>query len=195
MNFIKDYHNPNSLYINKENKWLWLRIHKTAGTSMYDGFLYKHCINISKRTPNYNRPTEAKKWIDNMDNEKLKDYFIWTFVRNPYDRFNSIAGMFSSDANKFARGFDVYSQNNMVFRHSRPQHIFVHDNTNFIGRFENLQEDFDILCNKLDLPITDLKKLNTSRHGDWKEEFDRDTLDFVNGYYKKDFERFNYEML
>jgi len=89
----------------------------------------------------------------------------------------------------------VYSQNNMVFRHSRPQHIFVHANTNFIGRFENLHEDFDILCNKLDLPITDLKKLNTSRHGDWKEEFDRDTLDFVNGYYKKDFERFNYEML
>jgi len=178
---------------------VWLRIHKTAGTSIYDGFLWRHCINISKRAPNVNDPKKAQKWIDNTTDEELKEYFIWTVVRNPYDRFASMAGMFSSDPNKFARGFDVYSQKGIVERHTRPQYLFTHSNgqciPNWILDFECLQKDFNLLCERLELPNHTLEKRNTSRHGEWKDEFDRETLDFVNEYYKKDFEYFNYEMI
>ena len=195
--FIKNYHNSNSLYINEKNKWLWLRIHKNAGTSMYDDFLYKHCINESKS--NTKDKSRVIKWRKNITDEKLEDYVVWTFVRNPYDRFNSMAAMFGSDPNKFAEGFHRYTGKGIIERHTRPQHLFTHykgeSMVDLTFRFERLQKDFNTLCFLLDLPEHDLKKLNSSKHRHWKDEMNRKTINFVNKYYKEDFEYFNYEMI
>ena len=89
---------PSSLYPNIEKKWLWIRIHKNAGTSMYDGYLKDHCLNVVKNNPD----GMVDQWIKEPE---IKDYFVWSFVRNPYDRFISIATMFSADPNYFALVF------------------------------------------------------------------------------------------
>ena len=197
--FIKDYHNKNSLYIG--DKWIWLRIHKNAGTSMYQGFLNDFCINMSqsKGIDNFKDKAKVKKWIDNMTDEKLNGYFVWTFTRNPYDRFNSMAAMFSCPPNEFAKRFDELCGKGIVFRHTRPQHLYTHHNgisqVDYYGDMDSIDRHWEEICKRCNLPQHKLKRLNTSKHGKWIEEFNQETIDFINDYYRLDFEYFNYEMI
>lgn len=111
--FIKTYHNPSSLYFNSQKKWLWLRIHKTAGTSMFDA-LRNYCYCMAKNKP------ETENWINDLTDEEINEYFIWTFVRNPYDRFHSISAMFGYNPNDFAADFHRMRTESIVRRHSHP---------------------------------------------------------------------------
>lgn len=191
MKFIKTYHNPSSLYINKKDKWLWLRIHKTAGTSIYDGFLKDYCLN--KR----HQDKEVTQWINTIDT--LNDYFVWAFVRNPYDRFNSVAGMFKIDPNDLASEYIEHTKQSIIKRHSVPQYKFTHYKGkpmyNYLGNFENLQDDFNVICDKINIPKIQLPKLNTSKHNAWQTDFNDKTIEFVNQQYRADFEYFNYKMV
>lgn len=193
--FIKNYHNNCSIYINEQNKWAWLRIHKNAGTSMYDGFLIDHCINYPQ-----NKPKQALKWMKQITDQELDQYFIWTCVRNPYDRFMSMSAMFSSDPNKFARGFHHYRTKGIIKRHTEPQHIYTHHNgvqiPNMIIKFEDVEDGFKKVCEIIGLPILGVMEwMNASEHGSWGDEMNRETMDFVNEFYKLDFKYFNYLML
>lgn len=65
----------------------------------------------------------------------------------------------------------------------------------FVGRFENLKKDFDILCKRLDVKC-ELKNLNKNSHGihwHYKDNYDKKTKDIITYYYKEDFKEFNYE--
>lgn len=194
--FIKKYHNVNSLYINQQNKWLWLRIHKTAGTSMYDGFLKDHCINISKK----NHHQEVKNWIQHITDKELKNYTIWTCVRNPYDRYVSMAAMFNKEPNEFALLFhQLQKTNSVIFRHSQPQHIYTHKNgvqiPQIIVRFEHLQSDFSNLCKTLNLPDHELQKLNATKRKPWQEVLTTKTIQFINKEFNEDFKAYHYKQI
>lgn len=191
MNFINDYINKCSLYIGKD--WIWYRIHKTAGTSLKDA-LHRHCINIVDNSK------EFESWQSTINEDQFKNYFKWTFVRNPYDRFNSTAAMFHLKPLALSANFhSIRKDNRVIKRHSEQQHRFTH----FEGkpmydqlyRFENLREDFRKLCSKLGLQYKELKMLNKSVHNNWKDQLKPDTIDFINKYYEKDFEYFNYQMI
>lgn len=195
--FLKTYHNPNSLYINTESKWLWLRIHKTAGTSMYDGFLRDHCLNIAKQE----QKPQVLRWISAITDAELEQYTIWTCVRNPYDRFNSMAAMFKKDPNQFAQDFHTLRNGNRVInRHTEPQHLFTHHDgvqvPNHVIYFESLQYGFDNVCDKIGLKRFQLPHLNVSRlHEPWQETFTPETIDFVNNHFALDFKYFNYKII
>lgn len=194
--FIKNYHNPNSLYINQENKWLWLRIHKTAGTSIYDAFLYQYCINIAKPK----QRNKVEQWLQEINNESLNQYTIWTCVRNPYDRFHSMAAMFKKDPNDFIKNFHkLQKENSVIYRHTQPQHIYTHHEgervVDTIILFEDLQFHFAMLCIDLNLPEFTLPKLNATKHAHWSEVFSPETIQFVNNQFALDFKYFNYQMI
>ena len=197
--FLKDYHNPASIYVNKEHKWVWLRIHKNAGTSMYDGFLKDHCHNMVKKPKGVHDPV-VDEWIMGITDEELEEYTVWACVRNPYDRFCSMAAMFRIEPNRFARSFWNFREaKGIIRRHSEPQHKFTHKGkysmlTRYI-KFENLEADFEGLCKSLHLPAHKLGHLNSSpREGHWMEVLDKDSIKFINGVYYFDFEYFGYKM-
>ena len=111
---IRNLHNPSSVYIG--SSWIWLRVHKTAGTSMYN-CIRDYCINMSKQKDQVN------DWLNNIDEDDLNMQFIWSFVRNPYDRFLSAAAMFKIDPNHLAGDFKYMTkQANIIKRHTQPQH-------------------------------------------------------------------------
>lgn len=62
----------------------------------------------------------------------------------------------------------------------------------FIGRFENLEEDFDFVCKKIGFPAATLGKGNASRRGPYRDYYDSATRDFVAQQYAEDIETFNY---
>jgi len=188
---VLELYNPASIYVNPEKEWLWIRVHKTAGTSMFD-LLQNNCYTTSKN----NR--EVLNWLKRITASEINKYFIWSFVRNPYSRFVSAASMFKVPVHRFAKEFDQYRKKPMIFRHTEPQHELTHYHglqiPDYIGRFENLHWDWIELMRILKMPMVKLKQLNGSNHKHWTKEIDQYTKDFVKDFYKKDFEYFFYEL-
>lgn len=67
-------------------------------------------------------------------------------------------------------------------------------NLDFIGRFENLQQDFDKLCDKIGkerIKLLEAKKLNKRPH--YSKFYDDESISIVERLYKDDIKRFNYK--
>jgi len=145
----------------------------------------------------------------------FKRYYKFSFVRNPWDRvvstffFLKNGGLTEKDrvwAEKHLAPFGTFDafvkgwlkeeniNNSLHFQH---QHVFLEDEkgkiaVDFIGRFENIDEDFKIITDKLGINRI-LKKTNTSqRKKNYRDYYDEETKEIVNEVYKKDIQLFNY---
>ena len=139
--------------------------------------------------------------------QEAKDFFKFSFVRNPYSRIASTyAGVmtFRKDLRNFLvlykdtsfKNFLRLVRNNM-HTHWLPINMFFNENDlDFIGRFENFDNDLDKLKN---LANIDLIKKNFSGDLNFSEKFnylkfyeDKECIDLVEEIYKKDLDRFKY---
>ena len=62
----------------------------------------------------------------------------------------------------------------------------------FLGRFENLNTDFEEIRSILDSETT-IPHINQSKKSCYRECFDSETREIVSSYYQEDIERFNYK--
>ena len=134
----------------------------------------------------------------------FENYFKFCTVRNPFARFVSFCHFINRDNQKMQTNpidtmkriiADKKTHGEILFR---PQFEFVADNdgnlsVDFVCRFENLQNDFDKVCEKLNLPTAELKKINTTDSADFQDSFDDELKESVREFYRKDFEIFDYQ--
>ena len=181
--------------INYKNKFIFIHIPKCGGNSIKIALGLKwtdHC-KISQ-----------KRYFNHMD------YFKFTFVRNPWDRFLSAysylkaGGMNDQDLllkQKIERynSFKQFVLEAPFLNYLHFQPMFNHiqiddkDQMNFIGRVENYQEDFNTICDKIGIPRQELLHKNKSKHKHYTEYYDDETREIVAEKYKKDIEYFGYK--
>ena len=189
-----------SFYIPQYN-CVFIHIPKTAGLSIRKGFFEKQ----------YHGPFNGKVPA------RYKNCFSFCFVRNPYDRLISAWKMLTRDWQKlpqlslidflsivtnesirFGHGRTFKNYNISVRHHTLPQtHKYncLHL-SKFVGRYENLEQDFKLICEKIGRVYKPLPVINKSQ-GDrnYMQYFDRETLDITNRYFSEDFIRLNYELI
>ena len=143
----------------------------------------------------------------------LEDFFVFTFVRNPYSRLYSGWKFVKKEIGKgnplflpkqqyindysFAEWVQMITNNEQFAQLLKPQFLYVKSHQcNFIGRYENFQEDLIKVCAKTNTELNqDIPWLNkTSTHNkEYLEHYDERTKDIVYDYYKEDFLQFQYE--
>ncbi len=63
----------------------------------------------------------------------------------------------------------------------------------YTGRAEHMQESYDHISAKLEIPGRILGKINESQHGDYRQYYDSLLPDGVSGIYHRDLELFGQE--
>jgi chondroitin 4-sulfotransferase 11 len=64
----------------------------------------------------------------------------------------------------------------------------------YVGRFENLDEDFHFVCDHLGLPRLELPSMGTTKHEYFSELYDDKAEAIVSEHFKMDLDRFGYTM-
>lgn len=158
-----------------------------------------------------------------MTNSEWSDYFKFAFVRNPWDRAVSMyrhirsAEEMRSDGKlryleEITRRLNIDSQSlsfeifvKAVLRdrifdnyHWDKQILSLTDEAgkqifDFVGRFENLQADFDTICRRIGFPLARLPHHNKTRRKHYAEYYTAETRDIVATIYRNDIDTFGYE--
>lgn len=204
--------------ISHKHKFIFIHTPKCAGTSV-EHALYNYASDISDILSGYKLNTRHKQWCINTKNlrnehlfnsiNKHIDYFKFTFCRNPYDRLVSTYEFFnlSKRYNTFSNFVNCtrlfedvkkildqdFCLNTDLEYHLLPGVYFIKHGVDFIGRFENLQQDFDSICNTIGIPKQKLPYARKTKHKHYTEYYDDETRQIVAELYKKDFEYFGYK--
>lgn len=188
------------IMIDHERKIIQIHVPKSGGlTIRYSLFNNKQSdryMHVYPKNPHYSK-------VINDPN-----YYKFTFVRNPWDKLVS-GYLFTlkkikdpafyktikkfKDFNEFV--LNVNKEQLLCSQRFAPQINWIKDiNYNFIGRFENLQEDFYKICDDLQIERIELPYINNSvGRKNYKEYYTEEIKNIVADLYKEDIKYFNYK--
>ena len=186
--------------INHQHKFLFVHIPRTGGTSIEQNF------------PNY---TEERKhwalndWKKTLDPEIFNEYFKFTFVRNPWDftiskykdyyfARNHKGGLIGEKAGKSLKYF-LEHYKTPKHEHGETSHdYFKPEQMDFIGRFENRENDLQYISEKIGVHIDSnihqrRVQMRDENKKHYTEYYDNETRSIVAKKYAKDIEYFGYK--
>lgn len=194
----------------EKHKAVYLHIPKTAGTSLTAVFnnkvnwkkLYNdYLVGYDKKKGLYTQHLSLKQ-IQTVYNKNVDDYYVFCFVRNPWEKILSTFTYFHSKKNYSVE--DIKNKHLMNFlntpkwadpAHKKTQVSFLESATekqvDFIGRFESLEKDFKIVCDKLKIEYK-LPSLNKSKHTHYSNYYTPETKKIIEDVYGEDIEKFKY---
>lgn len=210
--------------ISHKHKCIFVHIPKSAGTSI-ERFL-------RDVDPDIPAQVLRKRGFSRFFND-YSDYYVFSFVRNPYDRlvsawkwgqlkfqkegglafYNKERAVSFEEYVLLTTDFDYRKYNESLWSeydeyHTLPQfeffpqlnggHYFTDKissdfTCDFIGKFENLNEDFNKVCANIGVAELKLPHAYNSKTFKQPQQWTNDLKEKVYNFYKKDFEFFSYE--
>jgi hypothetical protein len=208
--------------IDKEKKYLFIHIPKTAGESMYrllkengaTGFLEKHSTALQARNA--------------LGVDCFKGYFCFSFVRNPWDQavsfyehlrkplyiprdvlrkqYPHLDGKYVGpvDACKLAMKTDFNEFVRRVYREEEIRHFYFYDQLfylsdhdgelicNHVFKYEDLNNAVDVLKANLGLS-GELNRTNKSERRPYREYYDEETVSIIEGRFRPTISGFGYK--
>lgn len=205
------------MLISYHKKFLFVYIFKTAGTSITNS-LAPYCYRPGSTRPANWRAFLSTNWKkihrvpikkhataveirSVLDQSIFDSFFKFTFVRNPWDWQVSLYHFILERPE--IRGYEetkkMGSFRNFVFsRDTSPftqTGCLVEDSgkllVDFVGRFENLEEDFREVCRRIGISV-ELPHINKSGRAGYRDYYDDETRELTARLYAEDIERFGY---
>jgi len=200
------------MIISNTHNFIFIKPNKIAGTTIVNALVNAKCLTWEDvtNTPNGNNHQTYKEVESKLGS--LKNYFVFSFVRNPYERILSfylylkekeipkklnenrplcendeIARSSGSFKNAIKNGFMIPSF--MSYFINKEGEI----NLDFIGKFENLQQDFNTVCDKIGIPRQQLPRKNKTNHKHYTEYYDDEAREIVAEQYEVDIYHFGYK--
>ncbi len=191
-------------FVDHKNKFVFVHIPKCGGRSIkkvFDLKLHDH----------YGLSELGFKSTDYCPELVVEDLFKFAFVRNPWDRFVSAyeylkrGGIPFYDRLKtlvikkeypefkdFLLAKEVWQQ--WVFFYPQLEFITVNGSikTDFVGRFENFQNDFDLICDQIDYSKVKLPHVNKTKHAHYTEYYDDQSIKIIARSFEEDIDTFKY---
>lgn len=159
--------------------------------------------------------------------ERLVSYYFYnhyTYVAlneavfRPFSEFMKAKIVAPEPTHSYKKNALLFGGNEYTRLQSRPlftQEFWLFDDednllVDFVGRFENLQSDFDLICDKLQIPRGTLRKeracgdvescpwhqqrgIKIPKYNHYTQYYDAETLDLVNGLVQKEADYWGYK--
>jgi chondroitin 4-sulfotransferase 11 len=198
--------------ISPDRRWIFVHIQKTGGTAVRSAL----GVEISDVRKHF----FARELREVYGQAAWEQSFKFAFVRNPWDRLVSWWSMINGGRaragafplNKFsayvlrsANTFEEFIANctEEIRDSDGRKHIFrnqidylTDENgrtiVDFIGRFERLQEDFDVITRRLGFERLELPRVNESQHLAYEDYYSPAMAEAVSRIYERDIATFSY---
>ena len=196
----------------EKHKCVFIHANKTAGRSISKALFGNQREHLTvkelfKLNPQHSeQDSRLEHFRTDPRYELLKKYwnhyFKFLIVRNPWDR--KLSDFFFGKKHGIVKpntDFITYINNNHLNNDiwNSPCIEWAEDENGvldkniFIGKFENLQNDFDYVCDKIGVSRKVLPHINSTNHAPYWEYYTDEIKEMVGEKYKKDIKGFSYE--
>lgn len=200
------------MIISDSHNFLFVATTKTGSTSIEEHLNpYRAQYEITHLVGSYNKHCPLD--IIHETFPFIENHFKFSIVRNPFDwvvswyfyrKSNSIPGGKNNpnctDGVEFKEWLtnpESTAYNEKGIGLSMSQLDIIQGNKkismDFVGKYENIQQDFNTICDKIGIPRQQLPHSNKSKHKHYTEYYDEETREIVAQKYAKDIEYFGYE--
>lgn len=201
--------------INHTHQFIFVKLSKSASTAIMETLKTTLCESIFEKWGHHH--------ILDMISDDTETYYKFTTVRNPYSRLVSRYCFAKEIAHKEQfenltfKNFVVGGHKNTPMNTSWVDKSAPHlkglldkvgffDNqiewlqndagemlVDFTIKTENLQQGFNIVCDKIGIPHQEVPHINKTKHKHYTEYYDDETREIVAQKYAKDIEYFGYK--
>ena len=206
------------MLISDSHQFVFLRMRKVASTSM-KAVLLPLCVprpegrlahlksrawlewDYHKYVFRAHDDIRAAKW--RMPKDRFERYFKFAFVRNPWDRLVSEDEFLLERPahGRHARvkkldGFRQFIEMQIPRKDAYQTNVLCDRKGNllmdFVGKLENLQNDWQTVCTRIGIPCHELQRRNATNHRHYQDYYNDDSRQLVARHWAREIDLFEY---
>lgn len=199
------------MLISETHQFIFLAVAKT-GSSSIEQALAPYRSPLTNQFKKHATCTRVKR---ELPTALWQQFFKFAFVRNPYDYVQSwyfyrqreeLADphhprhhLYTGDTT-FEEFVENFGQQEWILNQVAwvaPPSTDFQMQLDYVGRYETLDQDYRVICDRLGIPDTPLPTLRSSSNSSERAAalWNRHTRRLVNDYFQPDFETFGFEVL